>query len=112
HAHRGNKIAWGSPFGGHKIAWMRKARPANVVACCFSCMQTETYRGGGTHLVGGDAGFRGTPGKVPIAPGIKGALDTDWNQQARPLGELLGVHIATVSTRRQRPQALLGNRPT
>src|SRR6266446_428346 len=43
HAHGRNKVAWGSPFGGSKIPWMRKAWPADVVACRFPHLQAETY---------------------------------------------------------------------
>src|SRR5712691_2155749 len=112
HTHGGNKIARGGPFRGSKIPWMRKARPADIVACRFPCLQAEAHHGGGAHLNGRDAAFGVTLCKMPVTRRVEGPVNVDWDQQARAFGKLLGVHVATVFTRWQRPQALLGNEST
>ena len=89
---------------------MCKAGPADVVARRFPLVEAKAHRRRGTHLDGGDAAFRVALGKMPIACGVEGSFDIDWDQQARAFSQLFGVDIATVLTRRQRAQTLAGNR--
>src|SRR4029453_3237378 len=79
HTHGGNKIARSSPFRGRKISRMRKARPADMMACRFPCLQAEAHYDGGAHFDSRDAAFGVTLGKMSVARRIESSLNIDWD---------------------------------